>query len=262
MSFISTNGLKYFQFELLDRQPVCHAIFTRQGGVSPVPYHSLNIGGNMGDSDENIIENKKIIFNTLNIPFDSQYDVWQVHGCHVDIPELPRKPLQKYVQADAILTDNPGLTLVMRFADCVPILLYAPVKHVAGIVHAGWQGTLINTIGAAIKSMKSRFNIDPQEIIAGIGPSIGPDHYSIHEDVLIRVKDTFGQGWQKVIQFTEGKIYLNLWKANEINLLNSGVEKIEIAKICTACHTEDWFSHRAEGGKTGRFCALIKLQNE
>ena len=259
MGFTSKNGITYYQFDIFNNLPIKQAIFTRHGGVSPVPYQSLNIGGNLGDLDENIIENKKRIFTALDIPFSSQYDVWQVHGTVVDIPEKPRAPLASYVQADAILTDKPTLTLVMRYADCVPILLYAPKQHVAGIVHAGWQGTVKNTVGAAIRKMRAHFGILPHEILAAIGPSIGPDHYIIREDVAYQFKSAFGQDWEKVIQWDEGQIRLNLWSANAINLQESGVENIEIAGICTACNTQDWFSHRAEQGITGRFCALIKL---
>jgi hypothetical protein len=259
MVFQTRNEIKYYQFESFREYAIEHAIFTRHGGVSPAPYDSLNFGGTIGDLDENIIENKKRVFEVLGIPFASQFDVWQVHGTQVVIAEEPRKPLQNYVQADAIITDKPTITLFMRFADCVPILLYEPHKNVAGIVHAGWQGTVNNTVKAAIKRMVSTYNVNAADIVAGIGPSIGPDHYTIREDVLAAFKNRFGHNWQKMIQFEEDKIHLNLWKANELNLLESGVSKIEIANICTACQTQDWFSHRAEAGKTGRFGALIKL---
>ena len=260
MGFVSKNGLTYYQFGLFEGYPIQHAIFTRHGGVSPRPYDSLNIGGNLGDQDENIIENKKRIFSALDIPFSSQYDVWQVHGTTVDIPESPREPLASYVQADAILTRKTSLTLVMRFADCVPILLYSPQHHVAGIVHAGWKGTVRNTVGAAIRKMRDQFGVLPREILAAIGPSIGPDHYTIKDDVAYQFKTAFGQEWEKVIKWNEGEISLDLWTANIINLQQSGVENIDQAGICTACNTQDWYSHRVEHGNTGRFCALIKLQ--
>ena len=259
MGFIEIDGLKYFQFESLLKQPIVQAVFTRHGGVSPEPHNSLNLGGNIGDTDENIIENKRRIFASLSIPFESQFDVWQVHGTNVIIPEAPRKPLQPYDQADAILTDSPNLTLVMRFADCVPIILYEPQKHIAGIVHAGWQGTVNDTVGAAVKKMVANYGVKENNILAAIGPSIGPDHYSVRDDVLEPIKKRFGNTWQEMIQFKEEVAFLNLWKANEINLHQSGVTKIEISAICTACHTSDWYSHRAEHGKTGRFGALIKL---
>jgi YfiH family protein len=259
MGFEIVNGLKYFQFDSYKDFPLVHGVFTRHGGVSSKPYDSLNLGGNIGDLDTNIIQNKERIFTALELPFASQFDVWQVHGTKVVIPESPRKPLQPYEQADAILTDRPQLTMLMRFADCVPILLYDPRKHIAGLVHAGWQGTVKNAVGAAIEKMGTAFGVKAEDIYAGIGPSIGPDHYAVREDVVKPFQSRFGHDWQKMLQFRQGKIFLDLWKANEINLLNCGVTRIEIAGICTACHTEDWYSHRAENGRTGRFGALIKL---
>ncbi len=259
MGFIENNGMKYFQFESLIEFPVEQAVFTRHGGISPEPYQSLNLGGNIGDQDANIIENKKRIFNTLEIPFESQFDVWQVHGTNVVIPTTPRKPMEPYQQADAILTDSTDFTLVMRFADCVPILLYEPQKHIAGIVHAGWQGTVKNTVGAAIKKMVTAFGVEVSSIWAAIGPSIGPDHFSVRSDVLVPFEKRFGNDYQKMIQFKDGQTFLDLWMANKINLQESGVTHVEVSEICTACHTGDWFSHRAEHGNTGRFGALIKL---
>ncbi|MBI9049507.1 MAG: peptidoglycan editing factor PgeF [Anaerolineaceae bacterium] len=259
MNVISKDGLRYYQFEEFQKFPIVHAFFSRLGGVSAEPFDSLNIGGNLGDQDENIIKNKKKMFNMLNISFESQFDVWQVHGTHVAIPDRPRKPLEPYVQADAIITDKSEFTLLMRFADCVPILLYDPRKHIVGIAHAGWLGTVKNTVNAAVQHMVNMFAVEPADIVAGIGPSIGPDHYTIREDVVMAIKNRFGDNWKKMIQFEDGKIYFNLWKANEINLQESGVGQIEIAKTCTACHTEEWFSHRAESGKTGRFASIIKL---
>jgi YfiH family protein len=259
MGFVESNGLKYYQFESLKDFPLVKAVFTRHGGVSPEPHDSLNLGGNIGDTDDHIIENKRRIFASLAIPFESQFDVWQVHGTNVIIPNGPRKPLQPYEQADAILTDSSDLTLVMRFADCVPILLYEPQKHIAGIVHAGWQGTVKNTVGAAIKKMVASYGVKENNILAAIGPSIGPDHYSVRNDVVEPIKKRFGSKWQEMIQFKEDQAFLNLWKANEINLQESGINQIEISEICTACHTNDWYSHRAEYGNTGRFGALIKL---
>jgi len=259
MAFITVNRIKYLQFDLFSGMPVVQAVFTRHGGVSDSPFNSLNLGGNIGDSDTNIIENKKRIFEALKLPFESQYDVWQVHGDHVVIPEGPRKPLQPYLEADGILTDSAEITMVMRFADCVPILLYEPHKHIAGIVHAGWQGTLKNTVGAAISKMIQVYAVKSDDIVAAIGPSIGPDHYSIRQDLLLQIQSRFQMDWQKMIQFDGDKIFFDLWKANEINLLQGGVTKVETVKLCTACHTEDWYSHRAEHGRTGRFGALIKL---
>lgn len=256
----SKNKLIYYQFNSFSKFPIKHAIFTRIGGISKEPFHSLNIGGNLGDLDENIIENKKRMFKVLEIPFETQFDVWQVHGINIVIPEKPRKPLGKYVQADGIVSNTPDFTMVMRFADCVPIILYDPVNHIGSTVHAGWQGTVKNVVSYAVQTMIRQFNVKASNIVAGIGPSIGPDHYSVGENVIKAVKARFPNDWKEMLELRHEKAYFNLWLANKHNLVESGVEQIELAEICTACNTDEWYSHRNENGKTGRFAAIMQLQ--
>ncbi len=166
---------------------------------------------------------------------------------------------EPHLQADVILTNVPGITLLMRFADCVPVLLHDPIRKVIGIAHAGWMGTVRGTIRFAVEAMQSRFGSNPGEILAGIGPSIGPDHYEIGPDVKAQVRQAFGQKASSLLRERQGDIYFDLWAANRLALEKSGVNKIEVAGLCTACHTEDWYSHRAERGRTGRFGAIIAL---
>jgi len=122
----SSNGLRYFEFETFQDQNVSVRFYSRQGGVSPAPWNSLNQGGTVGDSRDNVVENRKRIFGDLNRPVESIYDVWQVHGNQIIYSNLPRDLNFGHQKADAIFTENPDVTLFMRFADCVPIVLYAP----------------------------------------------------------------------------------------------------------------------------------------
>ena len=108
--------------------------------------------------------------------------------------------------------------------------------------------------------MREHYGSKPENISAAIGPSIGVDHYEVGADVIAKVQESFGSDAERLIETRDGKTYLDLWSANFIQLQKSGVEKIEVAGLCTACHLDDWFSHRAEKGKTGRFGALIALQ--
>ncbi|MFN8404428.1 MAG: polyphenol oxidase family protein [Anaerolineales bacterium] len=140
------------------------------------------------------------------------------------------------------------------------MLAHDPRTGVIGVAHSGWMGTLRDVVGSMVRAMKKEYNSNPADIIAGIGPSIGPDHYEIGADVILQVMQKFGDDSDKVLRSINGKIHFDLWKTNEILLQRAGVGKIEIAGICTACHTEDWFSHRAEKARTGRFGALISLQ--
>ncbi len=257
MAFIQHNGIRYFQFDTLQTR---HALFTRQGGVSPDPWGSLNVGGTVGDDLARVRENRAMSFQALGRAPESIFDVWQVHSADVVCARSPRPLDESYRQADIILTDQPGVTLFMRFADCVPILLHDPRNGIIGLAHAGWMGTLRGVATATIEAMKKNYGSKPADIIAGIGPSIGPDHYEIGADVILQVMQKYGDDSELFLKSHNGKIHFNLWGANRFALEQAGVEQIEVSGICTACHTEDWFSHRAEKGRTGRFGALISLQ--
>lgn len=258
MSFTQQNGIRYFTFDSLPGT-VTHAVFTRQGGVSPSPWDSLNVGGSIGDEIAHVRENRIRSFEALNRIPESIFDVWQVHSADVVVAENPRPLETEYRKADAILTNNPQVTLFMRFADCVPILLHDPVKNVVGIVHSGWLGTVRGAVCAAVDAMQKRYATRPGDILAAIGPSIGPDHYEVGEDVIARVKAAFGWDADALLEKHDDSIHFNLWDANRLLLEGAGVEQVETAGICTACHLDDWFSHRGEKGKTGRFGALISL---
>jgi YfiH family protein len=149
----------------------------------------------------------------------------------------------------------------MRFADCAPILLHDPAKGVVGLVHSGWLGTVRGAVRAAVEAMQTRYGTIPADILAAIGPSIGPDHYEVGEDVMTRLRGAFGAIAETLLESHGGGIHLNLWEANRLLLEQTGVKQIEIAGLCTACRPSDWFSHRAQKGKTGRFGALIALQS-
>ena len=257
MAFIQHNGIRYFQFDTL---PTRHALLTRHGGVSPDPWGSLNVGGTVGDDLARVRENRVMSFQALGRAPESIFDVWQVHSTDVVCARSPRPLDESYRQADIILTDKPGVTLFMRFADCVPILLHDPRNGIIGLAHAGWMGTLRGVATATIEAMKKNYGSKPADIIAGIGPSIGPDHYEIGADVILQVMQKYGDDSELFLKSHNGKIHFNLWGANRFALEQAGLEQIEVSGICTACHTEDWFSHRAEKGRTGRFGALISLQ--
>ena len=181
MPFAQQNGIRYFQFNSLN---VRHAIFSRHGGVSPEPWNSLNVGGTVGDEIERVRENRRLSFDALGCDPESIFDVWQVHSADVVYADAPRNPDEPYQQADIILTDRPEVTLYMRFADCVPIMVHDPVKGIVGVSHAGWLGTVRDVAGATVNAMCERYGSNPSDIVACIGPSIGPDHYEVGDDVI------------------------------------------------------------------------------
>ncbi len=254
------NDLSYYQFDSFSPFPLHQGVFTRRGGVSPAPWQSLNLGGLSGDSRENIIENRNRIFSCFDLPVTSIFDVWQVHGNTIICTESPRPLDQEHLKADAILTNKPGIVLFMRFADCVPLFFFDPKVNAIGIAHAGRIGTLNRIAADCIEAMKVNYGSLPGDILAGIGPSIGPDHYEVQGDVIQQAEICFEDLDDILIRTKDGKTYLDLWEANRRILQESGVEKIETAGMCTACNTDDWFSHRAELGKTGRFGSLLALR--
>ena len=128
----------------------------RHGGVSPNPWSSLNLATSVGDSSESVIENRRRITSCLSLREDSIFDVWQVHSNRVIHAEDSRKLDQPHQKADSIITNKPNVTIMMLFADCVPIMMYDPKNNVAALAHAGWQGTVNGVVGETVKSMQEK----------------------------------------------------------------------------------------------------------
>jgi len=261
MGFTEKNGLRYFQFESFQDLPIFHAIFTRRGGVSRAPFDSLNTGGTVGDDPQAVLANHERIYNAFGLDFGSRYDVWQVHGDRIVCTDAPRGRDEPHPKADGILTDKSDVTLFMRFADCVPVLLVDPVQRAMGIVHAGWQGTYQRIAQRAVEKMSTCFGSRPETLIAGIGPSICAACYEVGEEVLNAFVSHNGVEAGRFFDHRDGRLYLDLWLANREILEQAGVVQIETAGLCTACHLEDWYSHRAEHGKTGRFAVLMSIKD-
>lgn len=260
MPFQESNGLRYYQFDIFSNN-IINAVFTRAGGVSPAPWDSLNLSISVGDDESRVKANRIRAFEALDRNPASLHDAYLVHGVDIIFADAPRPvdaPIQK---ADLLFTDNPAVSLFMRYADCVPLLFHDPKQNVIGLAHAGWMGTVKGVAEIAIQAMVEKYKSKPEDIIAGIGPSISVDHYEIGEDVATQFREKYGSDSEKILQTREGKLYLDLWTANALQLKKQGVEQIQISGLCTACHLEDWFSHRAEKGKTGRFGVLMALNN-
>ncbi|MGD2161582.1 MAG: peptidoglycan editing factor PgeF [Anaerolineales bacterium] len=258
---LSARGINYFQFDSFHSLPVDHAIFTRQGGVSPAPWATLNVGGTVGDEMDRVRINQQRALQAIRRAPQSVYDAWQVHSATHIFTNEPRNG-KPFVKADILLTDAPDVTLFMRFADCVPIMLVDMKKRAVALAHAGWLGTVRGAALSAVSALKEHCGSKPQDLCAGLGPSIGPDHYEVGEDVLEVFSDAFPGQSEQHFHRTNGRLYLNLWSANETQLRSVGVERIEIASMCTACDLDHWFSHRAEQGMTGRFGAALALKKQ
>jgi polyphenol oxidase len=261
MGFLHKQGLRYYQFDIFKGYPIFHAVLTRHGGFSQKPYDTLNTGGTVGDDPKAVLVNHQRIYEVLGYDYQSRFDVWQVHGTDIVCTDSPRNPTLPFTQADGILTANPSVSLFMRFADCVPILLHDPVKKVIGIVHAGWQGTSQKIGKIAVEMMQACYDSVPDNLLAAIGPSICQGCYEVGPEVLQSFTQSLGRKAQEYFKTDGTHFYLDLWAANQDILRMAGVHQIEVSGICTACHLEDWYSHRAENGKTGRFGVFLSLQN-
>lgn len=261
LQFHQPNQVRYFTSGILPDDLVTHAIFSRVGGVSRGAHTSLNMGLTVGDDPANVYQNREIAFRQVNRPVESLSDSWLVHGTNAFVYNTPRSPSQAVPpQADIVLTDKPEVTLFMRYADCVPILLVDPDKRAIALAHAGWQGTVQKVAQAAVRLMIETYNSQPANILAVIGPSIGPENYQVGDEVVKRVKTAFGSDAGQLLPSFNDSTHFDLWSANQLVLQQTGVSKIDLARICTYDHSSEWFSHRASGGNTGRFGVLLALK--
>jgi YfiH family protein len=256
------NSLRFYQFECFDPQAVEQAIFTRQGGVSLGTYASLNLGGTCGDDPVAVRRNHELVFDAIERPFESRLDVWQVHGKHIMISESPRPVQQKHQPADGVFTSNPEVTLMMRFADCVPLVFHDPVKKVVGIVHGGWQGTMLKIAQEAVTRINEHYGSDPADLVVGIGPSICGKCYEVGEEVRKQFLRSWGEVANNFFEPHNQRYLLDLWAANEWVLRQAGVTNIERSNLCTAEHLDEWYSYRKEKGATGRFGVVIALKRD
>lgn len=255
---VAAGQLEYYRFD--QWSDVRHGIFTRNGGFSDAPWSSLNMGGNVGDKAETVGRNHALMYEALHLPSERACSVWQVHGSDVIAVNRPAKGRRWLALADAMITDCPDTPLVMRFADCTPILLYDQEQGVIAMAHAGWRGTVLGVAANTVRTMVKRFGCKPQNIHAGIGPSIGPARYQVGDEVVQSVYNYFGTLDGLInCDSSGGEKYFNLWAANELDLRQVGVECVEVAGICTAENIHEFFSHRAERGRTGRFGVVMSL---
>lgn len=253
------NGLVTYEFETLRVNGLVHAVFTRLGGHSAEPFASLNVGRTVGDDEANVAENHNRIYAHLHLRPDQIVTARQVHGNHVAAVSMADAGTI-VPNTDGLVTNTPGTALMLRFADCQPILLYDPEHRAIALVHAGWRGIAQGIAKRAVEALHRSFGSRPRNIIAGLGPAIGPCCYMVGDDVAAAMGYALPD-WQAVMRLEgDGQWRFDLPAANAQQLLAAGVRQVEAAALCTACHVDEFYSHRAEQGKTGRFGGLIYLQ--
>jgi len=237
---------------------------SRNGGVSRPPYNSLNLGFNTDDPRHNVEGNRSNFARAFDLPPHLLLTVQQVHGSDILVVDEPNPDLSHFLslEADAIVTDQPGIMIGVLVADCYPVLLLEPRRRVAAVVHAGWKGASAGLIGKTVEAMQSLFDCRPEKLQAAIGPGIGAHNYQVDRPV----RDAFRQGvghWDEIAEEVAlGRWRLDLQKSCRLQLEAAGIEaaRIEVAEECTCCHRELFFSYRRDGGETGRQMGFMMMR--
>jgi polyphenol oxidase len=251
--WLATGEPRYYRSPLLSGLPeVMHGFFTRQGGVSLGPYHSLNVSLAVGDGQEQVTENLDRMRQALGL--SALAGAAQVHGGRAAVITSPDQAvLSDLPEVDILVTTVPGLGLLIKQADCQAVMFYDPVNRVVANVHAGWRGQLLNILGQTVRLLQSRFGTRPADLYAAIGPSLGP---CCAEFRNFR-RELPPEFWTYQVQPT----YFDLWRLSRDQLVAAGLlrSRLDLAGLCTRCGTDDFYSYRRDK-VTGRQGAIIALK--
>jgi YfiH family protein len=275
-------GLPVLTWPAFDPLPVEAMVTTRHGGVSAGSYATLNLSFAVGDDAANVQENRRRAAAALDAgPADFVFAA-QVHGSRAEVVSAADRGRGTLAAgdavgpADALVTATPGTVLAILVADCVPIVLYDPAAHVLACVHAGWRGTVARTARSALAAMGS-LGTRPEDVIAGIGPSVAAGSYQVGEEVAAAARDAFGEevagaardgvGQQgqallrPAVTGEPGQWLFDLPAANRHVLRTAGVPdgQIHVAATPTGPDPGLFFSHRAER-PCGRFALAARLE--
>jgi YfiH family protein len=258
------DGVLYLSYpKLEDTGLVKHGFSTRVGGVSEGIYSSMNLSFTRGDDEEAVRENYGRMARALGVENKTLVKAVQTHTTCVHQVTKENKD-QVLQDVDGLITDEKDVCLVTTYADCVPLFFVDPVHKAIGLSHSGWRGTVGKIGKETLRCMKEAYGTNPGDVVAAIGPSICQDCYEVSEDVIVEFKKAFDeQHWDALFYLKEnGKYQLNLWKANEIILLEAGVlpENLAVTNVCTCCNSELLFSHRASKGERGGLAAFLALE--
>lgn len=255
MRRVRKNGLTFYQFETMARfGTACHGFFSRAGGVSDRPHDSLNVSLGIGDTGRNVAENRRRIsrcFPRQELIFSSQVHEAGVLVCNPG-GFGPSNTFGETPEGDAMITNVPGLALVIQVADCQAVILYDTVGNAIANIHSGWRGSIRNIIGKTVNEMTRRYGTQPADIVAGIAPSLGP---CCAEFVNYR-KEIPRSFWK----YMDARHHFDFWAISIDQLCQAGVrpDRIEVSGMCTRCRTDLFFSYRGEN-VTGRLAAVIGL---
>ncbi len=268
---ISDTEIPFLYFRrLAEHRSLKHGCSTRVGGVSEGCFSSMNLGFGRGDADENVLENYDRLCHAMGFTKEQVVLPDQVHDTVVrratkaDCGKGIIKP-RDYDCVDAQITDEPGVSLAVFGADCVPVFFYDPVKKAIGTAHAGWRGTIGRIAEKTVQAMTDEFGSQPENIEAYIGVSICGECYTVGGEVAERFLKEFPEAMtQTNAQKEDGTCQLDLWQVNRIILEQAGVkpEHIVIGGVCTKCHFDVLYSHRVMGNDRGSLAGFLMLAEE
>ena len=254
-----SGGIVTYHFESLAAEGLVHTIFTRLGGVSREPFDTLNLGNTVGDDGAAVAENHARVYAHLGLSAARVTSPRQVHSNRV-VVITGDEAGSTIPDSDGLVTMDLHLALLLRFADCQPILLYDPAHHVLGLIHAGWRGVAQGIARRAVETLVQAFGTRPGDLLAGLGPAIGPCCYTVGDKVAAAMGYVLPDWSQAMTSLGEDQWSLDLSAANAQQLAAEGVQQIESANLCTACHQDEFYSHRAGNGRTGRFAVAAYLE--
>lgn len=270
MNVRNNKGVTFLTYPVFDDMNwIVHGFSTRLGGVSQGIYSSMNLSFTRGDEESCVRENYNRIAAAMGVQAEDIVTSDQTHTCNVrKVTEEDRgKGItcpRDYTDIDGMITEVPGLVLATFYADCVPLYFADPVHRAVGLSHSGWRGTVQKIGAVTIKKMAEEYGSDPSDMKVAIGPSICQDCYEVSLDVIEEFKNVFDQKhWENLFYAKEnGKYQLNLWEANRIIFMETGIpeENISMSNICTCCNPEFLFSHRASHGKRGNLGAFLGIK--
>ena len=236
--------------------PVPHGFTTRSGGVSEGPYESLNLGLSSGDDEALVAENRRRVLAVFGVDETNVCAFSQIHGNRV----LTGGASWFLEEADAAVSDTPGLALVVSTADCLPVLFHDPVTGAVGAAHCGWRGTVQRTAAATLGKMTELYCTDPADVRVAFGPAISAANYQVGPEVVTAFRSA---GFPEGIAMPDGtgRFLLDVSAANRWQLRQKGVqaENLWESGLCTYAEPERFFSHRQSAGRTGRHWAVIKV---
>ncbi len=255
------GGIVYYTFESLDRfGEIVHGITARHGGVSEGPWSSLNLTKGTGDDPEAVEQNLRRMADAFGTQREHLVSPNQRHTTRTAVvTEADRGRV--ILETDTLLTDDFGVPVLLRYADCTPVLLYDPRNAAFAVVHSGWRGTVAGAVPAAIRALAEEFGTRPEEVVAGVGPSIGPCCYEVGDEVVMAAREAFDDADALLPRNGNERRHFDLWAANRRWLSEAGVRQIDVAEICTACHQDEFFSYRGGKGRTGHFGAFMMLKH-